>query len=351
MADEELNQGFELNTDNEDSLSQISTALRAAKILERSRADGIPLKDLALDVQGGKVRAVTQREKKASDDIRRKELIQRLRQRSIRGENSLADDVGRRLRQCQEWIEYISRFSSVTEKDLITIRRNLESMNNRATSLVKEVTLLEVAIQRKKEEDAIIMQVESASAELMESIRTGDFERVAELRQYCEQNMPVYNSRKKRLKPYFAQARQARLKFIAEKRQVMKMQFDTGNQVGELLAQDLNSGKFYQFEPNYLHQVTSLVQELRELRSNSRTYIERLAQPVTNVALSFITDLEKEIDVIDVAVIVPFEEKVNDLMSTIGTALKEMREKVTSVETVEKEKAKRMAYQVKKEKN
>jgi len=351
MADDELNQGFELNPDSEGSLSQISTALRAAKILERSRADGIPLKDLALDVQGGKVRAVTQREKKASDDIRRKELIQRLRQRSIRGENSLADDVGKRLRQCQEWIEYISRFSSVTEKDLITIRRNLESMNNRATSLVKEVTLLEVAIQRKKEEDPIIMQVERASAELMEAIRLGDFERVADLRQYCEQNMPIYNSRKKRLKPYFAQARQARLKFIAEKRLVMKMQFDTGNQVAELLAQDLNSGKFCQFDSDIMNHVTSLVQELRGLRSSSKTYIEKLAQPVTNVALSFIGDLEKEIEVIDLSVIVPFEEKVNDLMLSIGNALKNLREKVSKVETVEKEKTKRMAFQVKKEKN
>lgn len=351
MADEELNQGMDLNLDSEDSLSQISTALKAAKILERSRAEGIPLKDLALDMQGGKVRAVTQQEKKASDEIRRKELIQRLRQRSIRGDSSLADDIGRRLRQCQEWIDYISRFSSVTEKDLLSIRRNIESTNNRAASLVKEVTVLEMAIQRKKEEDPIIVEVEKASADLMEAIKNQEFERVAELRQYCEQNMPLYNSRKKRLKPYFAQARQARLKFISEKRQVMRMQFETGGQVSELLAQDLNSGKFQQFDAESLHHAAALVQELRELRSTSRSRIDRLSHPVMNVALSFIPDLEKEMDVIDLAVIVPFEEKVNDLMTTIGAALKQLREEIAQGETSAKETSRRMAYQVKKDKN
>lgn len=348
MVDEGLEPDLSLDSENETAMSQISTALMAAKILERSRAEGVPLKELALDIQGGKIRAVTQREKKASDEIRRKELIHKLRQRSIRGDNSLAEDISRRLRRCQEWIDYISRFSSVSEKDLVSIRRNLESMNNRASSLVKELTVLEMAIQRKKEEDPIIMQVESASAEIMTAIQNREFERVAELRQYCEQNIPTYNSRKKRLKPYFAQARQARLKFLAEKRQVMRMQFDTGSQVAELLAQDLSNGKFSQFSSTDLQTTTTLVHELRDLRSESRTKIEKLGKPITNVALSFIPDIEREMDEIDESFIVIFEEKVNLLMTTIGAALKLIREDAAQKKTEEKE-TKRMAYQQKKE--
>jgi len=340
--------GFNDQEDQENALSQLSVAVMAAKVLERSREEGVPMNELSLDTQGGKIRAVTQREKKASDELRRQELVKKLRQRTVRGDNSLSEDVTRRLRRCQEWIDYISRFSSATEKDLVTIRRNIEGMNNRAASLVKEVTVLEMAIQRKKEEDPIISKVENASQEIMEAVKNKDLDKVAELRLFCEQNISAYNSRKKRLKPYLNQARQSRLKFIGEKRKVMRMQYDTGGQVVELLAIDLSTGKFAKFDKEALQYVTELIHSLRSLRINGKGKMDKLLRPINNVALSFIKDLETEMRDVDDTFLLTLEEKIDALMSAIGIALKDAREKGEEKARKEKE-DKRMAFQQKKE--
>ncbi len=340
--------GFDEHDDQENTLSQLSIAVMAAKVLERSREDGVPMNELSLDTQGGKIRAVTQREKKASDELRRQELVKKLRQRTVRGDNSLSDDVTNRLKRCQEWIDYISRFSSASEKDLVTIRRNLEGMNNRASSLIKEVTVLEMAIQRKKEEDPIISKVENASREIMEAMKNKDLEKVAELRLFCEQNIPAYNSRKKRLKPYLNQARQARLKFLTEKRQVMRMQFDTGGQVVELLANDLSTGKFSQFDQEALQYVTELIHSLRSLRSSGKVKMDILARPIGNVALSFIKDIETEMRDVDDTILLMLEEKIDALMAAIGIALRQLREQGEQGSRKEKDE-KRMAFQQKKD--
>ncbi|MGC9329102.1 MAG: hypothetical protein ACP5I1_15830, partial [Candidatus Hinthialibacter sp.] len=261
----DLNVKPDQEIEDEQATSQISTALMAAKILERSRADGVPMNELSLDIRGGKIRAMTRQEKKAADDMRRKELIKKLRQRSLRGDNNLADDISRRLSHCQDWINYLSCFSDISEKDLASIRRSIESRNNRAVSLIKEIHMLEVAIQRKKEEDPVIVELEKAFKELFEAIRREDYQRAAELRKYIEPHIRAYNFHKKRLMPYLSRAKQSRLKFLNEKRQVMRLQFETGDKIVELLAQDVANGKFQKIDAAGLQSIIDLIQELREI--------------------------------------------------------------------------------------
>ncbi|MBN2328088.1 MAG: hypothetical protein JXR73_13130 [Candidatus Omnitrophica bacterium] len=335
------------DSENEHAASQISTVVMAAKILERSRADGVPMNELSLDVRGGKIRAVTRQEKKAADESRRKELIKKLRQRSIRGDNSMAEDISRRLARCQEWINYLSCFSEISERDLASIRRSIESRNNRAASLIKEITVLEMAIQRKKEEDPVISNLEKSSKDLFEAIRRNDYDRAAELREYCEDNISVYNFHKKRLKPYLSKAKKARLKFLSEKRQVMRMQFETGRQIVELIAQDLTNGKFRKFEEAALRSITDFVHELRNIFATSRARIEKLSGSLANTALSFIPDIEKEMNEIDASVIIPVQECVERIVSIVDQSLKSIREQTDRDAAAMRDSARRMVFQEK----
>ena len=210
----ESNDNF--NELNEDMLSQFSTALKFAQIMEKNK-EGVPLNEIVLTTQGGKSKAVTQKEKTVSDNLRRQQVIEKLKKRTFRGENSLADDIGKRIRQCQMLVKQIYNATSMSDKDVMALQRNLESTHNRASSLVKEIDILEGAIERKKKEDPVIFEYETKSAELFQAIKNKDFPKITELRSFCEQNSAAYNLRQKRLKPYLIKAHQVRLKFVAEK--------------------------------------------------------------------------------------------------------------------------------------
>lgn len=316
MADEEF-KTIELDEDVNATISQISTMLNAKQLLERSKNEGIPLNELVLVKEGGKAKAKTRSELQASDQIRRKQLIDKMKMRSIRGKNSLAEDVSRRLTQCQKWIDYISQFSTMSEKILLSVRRNLESSNNRASSLVKEFTVLENAIKRKKSEDPIIYRVEQASVEMREAIQNQDYQRANELKKFCVENMSLYQVRRNRLKPYLNQAREARMKFLLEKFQVIRMQCGIFYHVVELISKELSAGVFAYPDAGLMQQATDAIQSILELRTKSSLCVECIEQPCANSQQPAVDELEKKIDWCDEQVVQPIEEKINVLVQTI----------------------------------
>lgn len=307
--------------DAEDMLAQFSTALASARILEKAKKEGVSMNEVSLVQEAGRTKCVTNEEKNRSNQLRKKQVLERLRTRSIRGENNLSTDISKRITRCQGLIHALQSLTTMGDKEVVTLGRNLESIYNRATSMVREVEVLEAAIERKKQEDPIILEVENASSEMFKAIGEKNTERVAELREFCERNMEVYNLRKKRLKPYLAQARQSRVKFIAEKRRLMRVQFELIFQVAERAAVVYSNGGLRFLDEEGSKILADEINSLREWKSKAKAFVDELDKPLGNIALSFLPDLEEAIHGVDQSFLVPMDEKLNLLMVQVKKGL------------------------------
>ncbi|MBZ0258926.1 hypothetical protein K8I31_22880, partial [bacterium] len=334
--------------DFETAADQISTSLMAAQLLEKARNEGIPMKELAIMSQGGKTKAVTAKEKERSSQIRRKELVDLMRKRAVRGDQSLVNDIIERISNCQSKIDIIVKHTEVSPQELVAVRRELESSQNRATSLAKDVHVLEQAIVRKKKEDPVIRQFEEASTNLLTAMQERDVEKIKELRQFCEKTMSQYNLNKRRLKPYIEKAREARLKFIMDKRRIMRIQFQTLMNIMEIYATSLHTGGFQNFSETAIGEITESIHAIRQMRSDTQERVDQLGNSLGNVPLSFIPDIEKELEEIDDSILKPINQNVDQLILLVQSADIESLKNAESDDS-QKDK-KRMAYQEKEEK-
>ncbi|MBI1387367.1 MAG: hypothetical protein GC154_02835 [bacterium] len=323
---------------------QISTSLKAAQILEKAKADGVPMNELVLVNQAGRSKCVTVKEKDRSNQLRRQQILDQLKKRSIRGEFSLAKDISQRIARCQALIETITQYQEFTQQDLIAIRRELESAYNRGVSLANDVKVLEAAIERKKQEDPVIRQFEQASADLLKAIQEKDEPRLRDLREFCEKSLDQYNLNKRRLKPYITKAREARLKFIAEKRKIMRVQYQTYVQITELFARELCNGMLRGINEETNQEITRLIHELRAKRSEHQVRIDILGKSMGNVPLSFIPDIEADMDRMDEAIFLPTDEQVEQLIGGMHKAVEKSRE-LAKQQADDSKKANRMAFQ------
>jgi hypothetical protein len=334
---------------DENMIDQISTALKVAQIMEKAK-EGVPMNEIVMTTtQSGKSKAVTQKEKNSSDAIRRKQVIDRLKKRTLRGENSLAKDISKRIRQCQALMKHISAAVSLTDKEIVAIQRNLEGTYNRASSLVKEIEVLENAIERKKKEDPVISEYERHSSQLLDAIRGKDYAKITELRQYCEKNASIYNLRQKRLKPYLVKACQVRLKFVSEKRRIMRIQFETYSQVVELIAKDSSEGKYHDFPQENIKNITQLIDEIRGVRIDTRPIVDKLNNPLGNISPVLVNDIEIELDSIDETYLNPMGEKVDAMLTIVGETTRAFQDEQLTKQ--EKGTKSRMAFQEKKDKD
>lgn len=328
---------------------QISTSLMAAQLLEKARSEGIPMKDLAIMSQGGRTKAVTAKEKERSSTIRRKELVELMRKRTIRGDQSLVNDIVERITDCQSKIDIIVKHTEASPQELVALRRELESSQNRATSLAKDVQVLEQAIVRKKKEDPVIRQFEETSAALLTAMQEKDVEEIPKLRQLCERTMGQYNINKRRLKPYIEKAREARLKFIIDKRRIMRIQFQTLLNITEIYATSLHTGGFQDYAEDAIKTITESIHALRNMRSDAQARMDKLGEHLGNVPLSFIPDIEKDLDEVDEIILKPITASVDELILLVQSADIDSLKNKKEVEGAERD-TKRMAFQEKEQK-
>ncbi|MGI6454501.1 MAG: hypothetical protein ACOX5R_02645 [bacterium] len=313
-----INLGLERNADA--VLSQLTTALLSSQILEKAKSEGIAMKDMSVVKDRGKSRLVTANEKERLAQQQRAQVVSHLKMRSIRGESSLAADLNQRIQRCRTLIETLGKIATINDRDYLLISRALVSIQNRASSLVRDVEILEEAIERKKSEDPVIKAVELASSELLKAIRSKDLERVKELRKFCEEHISIYNFRKRRIKPYLAKAREARVKFINEKRRLMCVQFEISFQLAELCAAEMASGSFSTLDLEDFRELTAAVRKIRKVRSSVKPYLKTFKTPFSSVSLSILPDLETEFDTIDKKILQPlnfFVDRIERIISKI----------------------------------
>ncbi len=344
MRKKDTHVDLDAELDLDQMLSQFNTAITANKILDKANSTGLSLKDLSVVVESGKQKCVTKDEKNRSKSIRRKQLIEKMRKRMIRGECSLAKDIANRIRRCQELIQVWDLLETLSDKDIVTLRRNLESINNRASSLVKDVRVLEGAIERKKQEDSVIKQVEEANSALLKAVHEKDYEQVKVLKAFCKKHMKTYNLRKKRLRPYLEKAREARLKFLAEKRKLMHIQFEMYSQFTEICADDVSNGYLKNLEESGQAQIVKCIESFRRLRTSNKDHVNELDKPLGQVAMSFLADVEAEMDKIDEMCLFKMDDIIDEVIVLVRKS--RLSEEGKGKELA-KEKSQRMVYQEK----
>ena len=206
--------------------------------------------------------------------------LQKLKQRNIRGDNSLSNDIAARIHICQHMIEYISTNASA-DRELQSIHGRLENANQRTSNLVKNVSTLEEAIDRKIEEDDALME--------------------------------FYHLRRKRLEPILTKCREARRDFMAEKLYLMHTQFQLYSKVIDLVNQSYSQGKYILLEKSGKAKIEEHLQTLLVLRNEGESVMDKMSQPLDNVSLSYIHEIENELFSIEESIIAPMSEYVENL--------------------------------------
>ncbi|MDX9752886.1 MAG: hypothetical protein RBU29_02940 [bacterium] len=329
------------------TLSQINTALKAAQIMEKAK-EGVPLNEIVIDQKGGKSKAVTQKEKQASDSIRRKQVLDQLKRRTLPGESTLAADLSTRIQRCLSLLTYIRVTAPLPDSKVLTIQRNLESTYNKAASLLKEIEVLEGALDRKKKDDPVIVEYEQKSKELFKAMQDKNMALVTELRKFCEQNVANYNLHKKRLTPYVLKAREVRVKFIEEKRRVMRVQFEMFAQFTETVAKDLLTGTLAHLDEETKIGIQGFTLLIREKRTQAQPSYELLGKPFRTNSVAGITEAESDMDHFDSFFLAPMSEDIDHLMASINTVSHSQRTDPTAKKT-DKASSSRMAFQQKQE--
>ena len=206
--------------------------------------------------------------------------LHKLKQRNIRGENSLSNDVAARISICQNLIAYLSA-NITSNEELLSIYNKLEIADKRTTNLIKTVSSLESAIDQKIEEDDALME--------------------------------FYHLRRKRLEPILTKCREARRDFMAEKLFLMHTQFQLYSKVIDLVNRGYNQGKYLLLEKSGKTKIEEHLQTLLVLRNEGESVMDKMSQPLDNVSLSYIHEIENELFSIEESIVAPMSEYVEYL--------------------------------------
>ncbi len=209
------------------------------------------------------------------------------RQRNIRGENSLSNDISSRIQICQDMVEYLTKGGLMGE-DLGRIRSDLDEAGKRADYLVKAVTSLEEIIERKIAESAAIIE----------------FQR----------------QKSKDLDPLLNDCRKARLDFMAEKLKLMLIQFQIYCKVLDRVEADQSKGEFLHFEKPFKTIIDQRLQKLRSLRRQGESILDKLSQSLDDISLAYLDEIEIELNAIEDSIIDPMSDQVHELKREINLA-------------------------------
>ena len=129
----------------------------------------------------------------------------------------------------------------------------------------------------------------------------------------------------------------------------MRIQFETYSQAIEVYASEIDKGKFQAFGEEFNNAIARNIQQVREIRNDARPIFDRLIQPLGNVALSFITDIENELDATDHTYLNMMSDSVENIINSINEAVQEIHKQAEEKEKATKENIKQAATTEKRE--
>ncbi|HPA45371.1 MAG TPA: hypothetical protein PK395_06365 [bacterium] len=201
------------------------------KIILPSKAKelGVTGDELVVTVRGGR-RIFTTRQKVNLDLQRTRTFAaapkkQEAMKRAIRdGENSVIGDIESRLEDCSRLVDALKqseRMNSLEERDTKVL---LKSAADNALRFGTELQRIEEEIEKKKEADPLLSQLDQLARTLQTAKERGDMEAAAKLLEENREALAQYESRRRALEPDIQSALHARLGILREQRRVMKAQ-------------------------------------------------------------------------------------------------------------------------------
>jgi len=237
---------------------------------------GIDPENMVKTVRGGRVVWITVEEMNTVLAKQRRLTASKQGQRMLRGENSVSNEISRRADACRSFINEIRKVSPEDSQEFTRSLRTLESLQNLSVSNAREVRVLEAAIQRKRQEDPLLQEMDKATEEMMSALKEDEQADVNVCQSFCDHHMDEYLARQKRLEPYIKKAKEYRLSFLLSKQQLFQFQFDLIERGDGVLTKHIEEIVYYDKDVIFSDQLVQNSNEIRSLLDESRPFFDKL---------------------------------------------------------------------------
>ena len=234
-------------------------------------------RNMVQTIRGGRIVWITVDEMNALLSKQKRIVSARQAQRSIRGDNSISNEILRRADACRSLISAVRKVSPDDSPEFTRSLRTLESLQNLSVCNAREVRVLEAAIQRKKQEDPLLQEMEKATEEMMAALKEDEQAEVDVCQSFCDRHMEEYLARQKRLEPYVRKAKEFRLPFLLGKQQLFLFQYELIEKGERVLSKHMDEILYYDKETIYSDRLVNHANEIRSIIEQSCLYFNKLA--------------------------------------------------------------------------
>ncbi|MBD3268146.1 hypothetical protein GF373_15895 [bacterium] len=314
---------------------------------------GIDPENMVKTIRGGRIVWITVEEMNAALSKQRKVSAPKKAQRSVRGNDSVSNEISRRVEACRSLIHSIRKVSPEDSPEFTRSLRTLESLQNLSVSQAREVRVLESAIQRKKQEDPILQEMDKATEEMMAAMKEDNHADVDVCQSFCDRHMDEYLARQKRLDPYIKKAKEYRLSFLLSKQQLFQFQYELIEKGEKALIKHIEEVMYYDKEGSVSDSLVKQSNEIRSLLSESKGFFDSL----TSLTPEQLEEQKGLFAEADKQYLTPLFTKMlhfTDLFCSAWkktVAQKKAAQPKDSLEPVEQKEEKRMVYAERQEKN
>ncbi len=347
----EPNEKKSISVRNQYSMEEIHKMLGdidAAVSTHKAKQQGVNPENMVKTIRGGRVVWITVEEMNEILSKQRKLSGKKYQKRTVRGEDSLTSEINRRVEACRSLIHTIRKVSPEESGAFTALLRNLECIQNMSVSHAREYRILENAIQRKKQQDPILQEMEDATSNMVDSLNKDNLSNVDLCQSFCDRHMDEYLAKQKRLEPYIRKAKEYRREFLLSKQQLFQFQFNLLDQGEQTLTQHLEEILYHDQEGEVSENLVQCSKEIRSLLNKGKLYFEKFEHYPPDELLEN-KDLFKEADQ---TYLTPLFNKIVgyvDLFRTAWTEFVESKDKESaqSEQSSEISSSHRMVYQEK----
>lgn len=207
-------------------------------VVSRQKAmdKGVDRKNMVKTVRGGRVVWITVDEMNSILKKQRAMVKSAAKKPASRNEGAASSEIGRRVEACRELVSLIRSLSPDEASSLAAMARYLTGLYNNSIGIAREIRMIEDAIRRKKREDSLYRDMESASSRMIESLERNEFSGIDVNHSFIGRHMEDYSVKRKRLEPYLKKADQFRRDYFLLKRKIMLHEFDFVSAGASVLA-------------------------------------------------------------------------------------------------------------------
>jgi len=243
----------------------------------KAEQQGIDPENMVKTIRGGRVVWITVEEMNNVLSKQRRIGKSKIVQRTIRGENSLSSEIHKRIEACRSLMNAIRKVAPKESAEFSSRMRNLESLQNITTSQAHDLYVLESAIQRKRQEDPLIREIDQATVDIVNSLKNNELADIDVTQSYCDRHMEEYLAKQKRLEPYLKKALECRLVLLQKKQQLYQFQFDLVGQGLQTLSNFLEEIVYFDKQNERAPQLFNTHEEICRLLDAAKPSIQQLA--------------------------------------------------------------------------